>query len=183
MYPGTNDLILNPNEPEINATLKSECNWTSAYSGYSTRNVIMEERNVFCGAYNVLLLKEKRDPHRIIHFNGKNTIAYGSFDKRVRFIDLKSASERPNVIQGHSGSIKCIYICEAKRIVITGSYDTTIRCWSLETGKCLRIYQGHQQTVSCISMYDEHERIITGSSDRSCKGKEIIYFRKPAAFF
>ena len=170
MIPGTFNLITNPKEKEINATLKSECNWVSAYVGYSTRNVIMEERNVFCGAYNVLLLKEKRDPHRIIHFNGKTTIAYGSFDKKVRFIDLKSASEKTSVIQGHTGSIKCIYICEAKRVVITGSYDTTIRCWSLDTSKCLRLYQGHQQTVSCISMFDEHDSFITGSSDKTCKG-------------
>jgi F-box/WD-40 domain protein 10 len=176
LVPGTNEFILNPEEKEINATLKSECNWTSAYAGYSTRNVIMEERNVFCGAYNVLLLKEKRDPHRIIHFNGKNTIAYGSFDKKVRFIDLKSASEKASAIQGHSGSIKCIYICEAKRIVLTGSYDTSIRCWSLDTGKCLRIYQGHQQTVSCIYMQDERETIITGSSDKTCRGLFCFFF-------
>lgn len=124
---GTNELIVNPREKEITTTYKSECNWSNAYAGYSTRNVIMEERNVFCGSYNVLLLKEKRDPHRVVHLNGRSTVAFGSFDKKIRFIDLKTATENRTVIQGHVGSIRCIYIYEKKRIVITGSYDTSIR--------------------------------------------------------
>lgn len=127
LYPGSNKCKLNEYEDEVFTEFKNEYSWENAYKGYSTRNVIMEERNLFCGAYNVLLLKEKRDPHRVIHFNGSNTIAFGSFDKKLRFIDLKSAIEKNNTIQGHAGSIKCVYICEPKRVVITGSYDTSIR--------------------------------------------------------
>lgn len=177
LVPGTYDIVSNPNEEEVKDVFKSESNWHSAYSGFSTRNVIMEERNVFCGPYNVLLLKEKRDPHRAIHFNGKSTIAFGSFDKKIRFIDLKSATEKKMVIQGHAGSIKSIYICETKGIVITGSYDTSIRVWSLENGKCLRIFQGHQQTINCLSMHDEHERVISGSSDKTCRGNQLFYLK------
>lgn len=35
---------------------KSEMNIENAYSGYSSRKVIMEERNLYCGSYNVLVL-------------------------------------------------------------------------------------------------------------------------------
>ena len=35
---------------------KSEMNIENAYAGYSSRKVIMEERNLFCGSYNVLVL-------------------------------------------------------------------------------------------------------------------------------
>jgi len=31
-------------------------NIENAYTGYSTRKVIMEERNLYCGSYNVLVL-------------------------------------------------------------------------------------------------------------------------------
>jgi F-box/WD-40 domain protein 10 len=30
-----------------------------AYEGYSTRKIIMEERNVFCGAFNVMVLADQ----------------------------------------------------------------------------------------------------------------------------
>lgn len=120
-------MVLNENEKQREQKTKGDYNWSNAYSGVSTRYVIMEERNVFCGSYNVLLLKEKRDSHRVVHLNGKNVVAMGSFDKKVRFIDLKSAEELPMSIQGHAGSIKCIHVCENRKIVFTGSYDTSIR--------------------------------------------------------
>ena len=35
---------------------KSEVSFETAYSGFETRKIIMEERNVYCGAYNVMVL-------------------------------------------------------------------------------------------------------------------------------
>ncbi len=46
-------------EEEIQTTFKSEVSFRTAYSGFSTRNIIMEERNVYCGAYNVLVLSNE----------------------------------------------------------------------------------------------------------------------------
>lgn len=96
-------------------------------------------------------------------------VTYASLDKKIRFFDLKTSSERVSAIQGHSGTVKCLYVCESKGILVTGSYDTSVRCWSIESGKCLAIFQGHQQTVSCLGMFDEYGRIISGSLDKTCK--------------
>ncbi len=126
LYPGTYECKKNDHEKEINVQFKNECNWTNAFAGFSTRNVIQEERNCFCGSYNVLLLKEKHDESRVVHLNGTN-VAYASMDKKINFIDLKTSIERVSSIQGHSGTIKCLYICESRGIVITGSYDTSVR--------------------------------------------------------
>ena len=46
-------------ESMIETMFKSEVNFTTAYSGYSTRKIIMEERNVYCGAYNVMMLMDQ----------------------------------------------------------------------------------------------------------------------------
>ena len=51
--------VISTGEDSIQTTYKSEVNFHTAYSGYSTRNIIMEERNVYCGAYNVLVLSDK----------------------------------------------------------------------------------------------------------------------------
>ena len=124
---GTFQVILKENEEQVEQKTRNDFNWDCAYKGVSTRNVILEERNVFCGGYNVLLLKEKRDAHRVVSLNGATTVAMGSFDKKIRFIDIKTAEDKPMTIQGHAGSIKCICISEARDIVLTGSYDTSIR--------------------------------------------------------
>ena len=48
--------IIRTDEGHIQTQFKSEINFETAYSGYSTRKIIMEERNVYCGAYNVMVL-------------------------------------------------------------------------------------------------------------------------------
>ena len=40
----------------IEAGYKSEHSLETAYAGYQTRKIIMEERNVYCGPYNVMVL-------------------------------------------------------------------------------------------------------------------------------
>jgi F-box and WD-40 domain protein 10 len=124
--PRTNQVKAKDNDNLDSDSDEKKSSWDLAYEGYSTRNVIMEERNVFCGPYNVLMLKEKRDVYRRAHMQNCKVV-YGSFDKKVRFIDAKSAMEDGKVLRGHAGSIKSILVCENLPIVITSSYDTTIR--------------------------------------------------------
>lgn len=169
LYPGTYECKRNT-EKEISCQFKSDCNWENALAGYQTRNVIMEERNIFCGPYNIFVLKEKRDAQRVVHLNGKNTVGYASLNRRVDLIDIKNSSEKDSGITGHAGTIKAIYVCEKMAIIVTGSYDTSVRCWSIHDGKCLAIFQGHQQTVTCLDMYEPYERIISGCNDKTCKG-------------
>ncbi len=51
----TNDVMFTDGAV-IKTTFKSEINFTTAYSGLATLKVIMEERNVYCGAYNVMVI-------------------------------------------------------------------------------------------------------------------------------
>lgn len=46
-------------EPIIDTSSLSEVNFEAAFSGISTRKVIMEEKNIYCGAYNVMILQNK----------------------------------------------------------------------------------------------------------------------------
>lgn len=55
LFPGTRTVITT-DEEVISPTYLQEVNFTNAYSGVSIRNVIMEERNVYCGTYNVMVL-------------------------------------------------------------------------------------------------------------------------------
>ena len=159
--------VIRTNEDEVQTTFKSEANFATAYSGISTRNVIMEERNVYCGAYNVLVLAEKKDPHRVIHTDGSRLVATGSQDKRVRLVDSETCKEVEPHMNGHAGSIKCIALCQKKGFVLSGSYDTSIRQWSLETGKCQKIYRGITDTVNCLEIVGD--RLVAGGKDGKCK--------------
>ncbi|XP_052785771.1 F-box and WD repeat domain containing protein 10B-like isoform X2 [Mya arenaria] len=172
--------VIRTGDAVVKTTFKSEVNYETAYSGMSTRKVIMEERNVYCGPYNVLVLSDLDDPHRVVHTDGGKLIAVGSKDRKVRFIDNTSAREHKRmskgepgedgelpVITGHAGSIRCVCIIEKQGVVLSGSYDTSIRMWSVNTGHCLKIFRGHRDTVLIIRVLGDI--LISGSKDKSCK--------------
>jgi len=52
-------------------------------------------------------------------------------------------------------------------VLITGSYDRTVRVWNLETGIELHCLKGHERAVRALQ-FDE-AKLITGSMDRTLK--------------
>ncbi|XP_060555980.1 F-box and WD repeat domain containing protein 10B-like isoform X2 [Ruditapes philippinarum] len=171
--------VIRNNDTVIKTTFKSEVSFDTAFSGVSTRKVIMEERNVYCGPYNVLVLCDSEDHHRVFHTDGGKLIAIGSKDRKIRFVDNTSGREHKRmtkgesnddelpVITGHAGSIRCVHIIEKQGLVLSGSYDTSIRMWSVHTGHCLKIFRGHRDTVLTIRTLGD--LLISGSKDKSCK--------------
>ncbi|XP_067929155.1 F-box and WD repeat domain containing protein 10B-like [Watersipora subatra] len=147
---------------------KSEMNIENAYAGYSSRKVIMEERNLFCGSYNVLVLVNEHNRDRVIHASGGNFLPY-SKDRRCHLIDIRTGRDTEHPIAGHSGSIKCVNIQESEGFVLTGSFDTSVRKWDLTTLKCVKIFNGHQDTVVALDYCVKGEQFASASHDKSCK--------------
>ncbi|KAK3759040.1 hypothetical protein RRG08_022029 [Elysia crispata] len=166
LKPGTHEVVRTA-EDVIETTFKSEISFDTAFSGVSTKKVIMEERNVYCGAYNVMVVVDAEDSHRVVHTDGSHLIALGSKDRKVRFIDCDSGKETGPLITGHAGSVRCCFLAQNKGVVLSGSYDTSVRCWSIETGQCLKILRGHQDTVMCITVVGDV--VATGAKDNRCK--------------
>ena len=52
-------------------------------------------------------------------------------------------------------------------LVVSGSYDTTAKIWSIETGQCLRTLTGHFSQIYAIAF--DGEKIATGSLDTSVR--------------
>ncbi|MBN3307591.1 FBW10 protein, partial [Amia calva] len=139
----------------------------AAYSGTKTKCIQMEERNVYCGTYNILVLNEHEDPSRVVHFNGGKLVAIGSKDRHVRLLDMANVREVPPLIHGHAGSIRAVLLCEERGFVISASYDLSIRCWNLKTGVCMKIFRGHLGTINCLDLHGN--RLVSGAKD--CKVK------------
>lgn len=67
--------------------------------------------------------------------------------------------------RGHTDSVMCLQFED--NILMTGSYDATIKIWDTETGEELRTLRGHNAGVRCLQFDDS--KLITGSLDRSLR--------------
>ncbi|XP_029456159.1 CMT1A duplicated region transcript 1 protein isoform X2 [Rhinatrema bivittatum] len=158
------DIIPNPDE---RYRLRKLDNLEEAYFGLYTDTVQLEERNVYCGLYNVLVLTHYGDRKRVIHYNGGRLVAVGSVDRKVRFLDITLMKDVPPVIHGHAGSVRAVFLCEEKGFVLSGSFDLSIRYWNLYSGACVKIFYGHTATITCLDLH--MDQLVSGAKD--CKVK------------
>nr|XP_035927729.1 F-box/WD repeat-containing protein 10-like isoform X2 [Halichoerus grypus] len=146
---------------------KNDYNLWAAYQNQETQQVQMEERNVFCGTYNIRILSDTWDRNRVIHYSGGDLVAVSS-NRKIQLLDVIQVKELPIAFRGHAGSVRALFLCEEENFLLSGSYDLSIRSWDLKSGACIRIFNGHQGTVTCMDLYKN--RLVSGARD--CQVKE-----------
>lgn len=67
--------------------------------------------------------------------------------------------------KGHENGVTCLQFDD--NVMATGSYDTTIRIWNIETGEVMRTLRGHTSAVRCLQFDDS--KLISGSFDKTIK--------------
>lgn len=66
---------------------------------------------------------------------------------------------------GHKDGVTCLQF--NSKYLMTGSYDTTIKIWKVETGECIRTLIGHTKGVRAL-VFDS-TKLITGGLDSTIK--------------
>ncbi|ETO09928.1 WD-40 repeat protein, partial [Reticulomyxa filosa] len=140
-------------------------------------------------------------------FNGGRYLCSGSGDKTIRLWDVET-SKSLHVFYGHTKEVWCVDISPLQSnnnnvdnksnnigviggngyTVCSGSIDTTIRMWDIETTKQLSVFNGHIGNVRSIK-YGSNElgnnganTILSGSYDKSVRlwdirsGRQIQLF-------
>ncbi|KAJ3742066.1 WD40-repeat-containing domain protein [Lentinula detonsa] len=75
-------------------------------------------------------------------------------------------------LKGHTDGVMCLQYTETLThpsfpVLITGSYDRTVRVWNLETGVELHCLKGHTRAIRALQFDDV--KLITGSMDMTLK--------------
>lgn len=104
----------------------------------------------------------------------------GSWDKTIRVWDLQTLScVKVRVdTRGGGGTHTCVQVLEghleavlalavSARHLVSGSYDTTVRFWDLESFRCVRKCDGHQDAVRVLAAREDE--VYSGSYD-GCVG-------------
>lgn len=69
------------------------------------------------------------------------------------------------IFKGHTDGVMCLQFDD--QILATGSYDSTIKIWNIETGEEIRTLVGHTSGVRALQFDDT--KLISGSLDKTLK--------------
>ncbi|EEB05195.1 F-box/WD repeat protein Pof1 [Schizosaccharomyces japonicus yFS275] len=72
---------------------------------------------------------------------------------------------RQLLLEGHSDGIMALQL--RGHLLASGSYDTTIRLWDMNTMKPIRLLEGHTSGVTCLQF--DSCKLISGSMDKTIK--------------
>ncbi|NWU22522.1 FBW10 protein, partial [Dyaphorophyia castanea] len=139
----------------------------AAYQELKTLKIELEERNVFCGSYKSRVLMEQSDRSRIIHYGGGDLVVAASANRKVRLLRVPGGKEVPLLLQGHAGPIRALCLWEDKGLLVSTSFDLSIRFWNIPSGACVRTFSGHLGTITCLDCHGEH--FVSGGADGMVK--------------
>ena len=86
-----------------------------------------------------------------------------------------------NTFIGHSAAIKCMTISKDASLILTGSYDLSVRIWCTKSARSLATFTAHTKVIWCVAIShdnliiasggDDHTMIIWDLSSQSCLHK------------
>ncbi|WP_293154850.1 WD40 repeat domain-containing protein [Microcoleus sp. bin48.metabat.b7b8b9.023] len=85
-----------------------------------------------------------------------------------------------HTLHGHSSSVTSVVITPDGQTIVSGSSDSTIKLWNLNTGEEIHTLAGHSQGVTSITLSPDGQTLASGSKDATIKlwnlsNKEEIY--------
>lgn len=72
-------------------------------------------------------------------------------------------------LSGHADVVKAIAITPDGQTVASGSYDKTIKLWSLSTGEVQHTLTDHTHRITCIAISPDGQTLASGSYDKTIK--------------
>lgn len=76
------------------------------------------------------------------------------------------------MLRGHTHYVFCVNFNPQSNLIVSGSFDETVRIWDVRKGKCLKTLPAHSDPVSAVDFNRDGTLIVSGSYD----GLMYIYY-------
>ena len=68
-------------------------------------------------------------------------------------------------MRGHTNYVFCCNFNPQSNLLVSGSFDETVRIWDVRTGQCIKTLPAHSDPVSAVSFNRDGSMIATSSYD------------------
>ena len=70
---------------------------------------------------------------------------------------------------GHTYLIRSVALSTDGKRALSGSLDSTLRLWDVESGRTLRVFEGHDGSVLSVAFSTDGKRALSGSDDKTLR--------------
>lgn len=114
--------------------------------------------------------------HSLVFSQEGQILATGSY-RKIKVWRTSQATEWKHLkessplysLTGHTHIVSAMSISADGKLLVSGSWDQTIKIWNLETGKLIRSLKGHRDKVYTIALSPDEKIIASGSADQTIK--------------
>jgi len=94
-----------------------------------------------------------------------NNIAIGGHIGDITILDALIGSQTA-VLSGHRQNVTSLAYSLDGTFLVSGSYDTTIKLWDIQTGGIVKTLHGHTKTIKSVSISADNSTIASISGDQ-----------------
>jgi COMPASS component SWD3 len=73
--------------------------------------------------------------------------------------------EMLKTLRGHTNFVFCVNFNPQSNLIVSGSFDESVRIWEVKTGKCLKALPAHSEPVSAVHFNRDGTLIVSASYD------------------
>lgn len=70
-------------------------------------------------------------------------------------------------LRGHTLTVRCLEVLHGKQIAVSGSRDSILRVWNVETRTMVHLFVGHHHSVRSTDVAGNH--VASGRHDCTCR--------------
>lgn len=69
------------------------------------------------------------------------------------------------ILKGHTNYVFCCNYNPQSNLIVSGSFDESVRVWDVKKGKCIKVLPAHSDPVSGVCFNRDGTLIVSGGYD------------------